>query len=408
MKTCNIVEKRLDFPMLDQKMHAAPLVYLDNGATTFKPKCVIDAIVEFYSSSYGTVHRAIYDLAEHSNAKYYAARIAIKDFIKASSEKEIIFTSGTTDSINKLAQSFGEAYIKEGDEILVSEIEHHSNLVPWQMLAKKLGAKLKFIPVNDRGELDLLELEKLLCENTKLISIAHISNVTGICHPVKEIVRCIRKQSSAKVLIDGAQAISHMPIDVCDLDVDFYVFSGHKMYGPTGIGILYGKEELLAKMPPTFGGGDMIKEVSLKEASYNDLPYKFEAGTPNISAVIGLKAAIDYILDLSFENIQAHEKELCAYALDKLKEIKDVQIIGESTQSRSLISFTVKNIHSLDIATLLNFKGIALRSGHLCAQPALKRFGVSAMLRISFALYNSFDEVDRFIECLKKIISKLG
>ncbi len=396
-----------DFPMLAQKMHGHKLIYFDNGATTLKPQSVIDAISNFYSCQYGTVHRAVYELAQNSDAQFHKARVLVKEFINASSEKEIIFTSGATDGINKLALSFGEAFLQEGDEILVSEIEHHSNLVPWQMLAKQYRSKLKFIQTSSNGEIDLKALELLLNENVKLVSLAHVSNVIGVCHPVEEIVKLVRCNSRAKVLIDGAQAIAHMPIDVKKIDADFYVFSAHKMYGPTGIGILYGKEALLEKMPPVFGGGDMIDEVSLEKSSYNKLPYKFEAGTPNIAGVIGLKAAIEYLLEIGFEKVQMQESQLMSYALKELKKIPGLKLIAEPKNQAALISFYVEGVHNLDLASLLNFKGVAARSGHLCAQPALKKFNVSSMLRISFAFYNSQSEIDLFIEHLKSIISKL-
>ncbi|MCH9632869.1 MAG: Cysteine desulfurase [Chlamydiae bacterium] len=408
MTTSHIDNYDQDFPMLSQKMNGHRLIYFDNGATTLKPQCVIDAISNFYKSSYGTVHRAVYELAKHSDAQFHQARVAVQKLINANSEKEIIFTSGTTDAINKLALSFGEAFIHEGDEILISEIEHHSNLVPWQMLAKRSKAVLKFIPTSDDGEIDLNAMRSLLSEKVKLVSLAHISNVTGTCHLVKEIIKLVRSSCPAKVLIDGAQAIAHMPVDVKNIDADFYVFSAHKMYGPTGIGVLYGKENLLEAMPPVFGGGDMIDHVSLEKTSYNKLPYKFEAGTPNIAGVIGLKAAVEYLLSIGYEKIQKQESKLLAYALKELKKIPALKLVAEPKNQAALISFYVEGIHNLDLASLLNFKGVATRSGHLCAQPALEKFGVSSILRISFAFYNTQSEIEMFIEHLKSAISKLS
>lgn len=398
---------RLDFPMLLKKMHGRPLIYFDNAATTFKPKEVLDQITSFYADEYATVHRGAYEISESLNEKYFQARKTIQNFIGANSEKEIIFTSGTTASINLVAYSFGEAFIKEGDEILISEMEHHSNLVPWQMLVKRTGAHLKFIPILESGDLDLKALKQLLSPKTKLVSFAHISNVIGVVHPVKEIIQLIRENSAAKVLIDGAQAVAHLPIDVQDLDVDFYAFSAHKMYGPTGFGILYGKEALLEKMPPIFGGGDMIKNVSLNESTYQDLPYRFEAGTPHIEGALGAAAAIQYLQKVNLNSVLEKENKLLSYALEKLSQIEHLKIIGSPKKRTGLISFYVEGIHNLDLATLLSLKGIALRSGHLCAQTAMERFKTKSMLRISFAFYNTFQEINLFIEELTSACQKL-
>ena len=395
---------RADFSMLQKKMHGKNLIYLDSAATSFKPQSVIDAIINYYQNECSSVNRSIYELSENSTAKFHEARITTQKFINAQSEKEIIFTSGTTASINLVAYSYCEAFLKPGDDILVPEIEHHSNLVPWQLAAKRCGAKLKFIPVLDSTELDLNALKELLNQKTKLVSIAHISNVFGTHHPIKEIVKIIREHSNAKIFLDGAQSAPHIKIDVQDLDVDFFAFSAHKLYGPTGVGVLYGKEELLDKMPPFLAGGDMIEEVDLTKTSYNKLPYKFEAGTPNIAGVIGLKAAIDYLQ----KNLdEALEKEVLNYALKQFSVLSKVKVIGSSKNRAALISFVVEGVHSLDIATLLNFKGIALRSGHLCAQPSLKRFNQSSLLRISFGIYTTKEDIDSFVEALQEVISSI-
>lgn len=398
---------RLDFPMLQKKVNEAPIVYLDNAATTFKPKSVIDAVCNYYQNESATVHRSVYELSNTLNAKYHQIREQVQKFIHANSSKEIIFTPGATMSLNLLAYSFGDAFIQSGDEILISEIEHHSNLVPWQMLAKRKNVVLKFIPTLQSSEIDLKALKTLLTDKTKLVCFAHVSNVTGVIHPVKEIAKLVKQYSCAKVAVDGAQAISHMPVDVQDLDADFYIFSAHKMYGPTGLGILYGKESLLEIMPPVFGGGDMIEKVSKEETTYNALPFKFEAGTPNIAGVMGLGAAMTYIENLGFDWIEKKEKALLEHALKSLHEISDVQIIGNSKNRAGLISFQIEGIHNLDVITLLNFKAIALRSGHLCAQTALERFNLTSLLRISFAVYNTLEEVNFFIASLKEVISKL-
>lgn len=400
---------RKDFPMLTSSMHNHSLIYFDNAATTFKPQIVIDAIANFYSKGYGTVHRAIYELSQKATSSYHHVREKVQRFIGASSYQEIIFTSGTTDGLNLVAHSFCEAFISPGDEILISPFEHHSNLVPWQIVSKKYKAQLKFIPILESGEIDLPQLEKMLNPKVKLISFVHVSNITGFVHPVKEIIKKIRQKSDAKVLVDGAQAIAHMPVDMQDLDADFYVFSAHKMYGPTGLGILYGKEKLLNQMPPLKGGGDMIETVHLSESTYNQLPYKFEAGTPNIAAVIGFGAAISYLKDLGFETIEKKEHALLEYALKKLKAIPKVHLfLPKIYPQASLISFKVEGIHNLDLASLLNFKGVALRSGHLCAQPALSHLKESSLLRVSFSFYNSFVEIDQMFDFLNQAIAKLS
>lgn len=396
---------RDDFPMLQHQMHGHPLIYFDNAATTLKPQKMINAMSHFYAHDYGTVHRGVYQLSEVATHLYHKCRKEVQKLINANSAREIIFTSGTTDSINKIAQSFSSAFIQHGDEILLTELEHHSNLVPWQMIAEKYSATLRFIPVLESGDLDLDALKELLNERTKIVAFAHVSNVTGAVHPAKEIIALVRTHSKAKVMLDGAQAIAHMPVDVQDLDADFYVFSAHKIYGPTGVGIWYGKEQLLQSMPPVFGGGDMIEKVNLNHSTYNDLPFKFEAGTPNIAGVVGLKAALEYVLEIGFDKIQEMEHVLIERLLLKLQKIPDLHWVGNPKNRSSLVSFNVGKIHPLDLATLLNFKGVAVRSGHLCAQPALERFHISSMLRVSLSFYNTTQEVDQFIDYLLEAIS---
>lgn len=406
MKTYDLQKIRADFPMLSKSMHGKPLIYFDNAATTQKPLVVIETVKDFYTNYYGTVHRAIYDLSVHATAAYQQVREEVRALLNAEKVEEIIFTKGTTEAINLVASSFGKAFIKAGDEILISEVEHHSNIVPWQMLCEERGAQLKTIPVNDLGVLDLVAYRKLLSPKTRLVSIAHISNVLGTVNPIKEIVS-LAHTKGAKVLIDGAQAASHMPVDVQDLNADFYVFSGHKFYGPTGIGVLYGKAELLNALPPYQGGGDMINAVTFERTTYADLPLKFEAGTPLIAEVLGLGAAIRYVKEIGFESIKKQEHLLLEKATALLKQIEGLKIIGEAPQKAALISFHVENAHPLDIATLLDLKGIAVRTGHLCSQPAMHRFGVSAVCRASFSFYNTEEEVAFFASALKDAIKSL-
>lgn len=407
MTVVDLTYLRADFPMLSSKEGKDALVYLDNAATTFKPYCVIDAMNRYYQEETATVHRGIYSLAEKATLNQFEVRKKVASFVGASSEKEIIFTSGTTASINLVALSWGEAFIESGDEILVSEIEHHSNLVPWQMLALRKGATLKFIPVSQEAELDLKALKELLNVKTKLVSLTHISNAFGVMNPLPEIVSLIRSYSPAKILIDAAQSAPHCKLNVQELDLDFLAFSAHKLYGPTGLGILYGKEAVLNTMPPLFGGGDMIDRVTLNKTTFNELPYKFEAGTPNIAAILGLGAALDYLNEIGLETISLYEQELVRYAQKKLRSIEGIILLGDVEEKGALISFYFPNIHPLDIATLLNLKGIALRSGHLCAQPGLKRFHQTAVLRLSFSFYNSKEEIDYFCESLNSIVTQL-
>ncbi len=399
----NLVKIRQEFPMLQQCMHGKPFIYLDSAATTHKPRCVIDGIRQFYSEQYATVHRSVYDFAAQATTRYDQVRLKLKEFLNAAFVEEIVFTKGTTESINLVASSFGKAFLQAGDEVLISAMEHHSNIVPWQLICKERGAHLKAIPINERGELIWEEFDRLLTERTKIVSVAHISNATGTVNPIEEIIQLAHARG-AKVLIDGAQSAGHMPIDVQTLKADFYAFSGHKAYGPTGIGVLYGKLALLEKMPPYQGGGDMIEEVSLQSSTYQRPPMRFEAGTPMVAEVIGLGEAIDFINSLGRDKIAAWEQELLEYATQQLNEIKEVRIIGTASHKGAIISFVVDGLHPLDIGTLLDIRGMAVRTGHLCSQPTLKYFNVPSLTRISFGLYNTLEEVDLFVEALKEVI----
>lgn len=397
---------RSDFPMLKKTMHGKPLIYFDSAATAQKPQGVIDAIDDFYRDHYGTVHRAVYELSLHATREYQSVRQRIANYLNAAKPEEIIFTRGTTESINMVAYSFGKAFVRPGDEILITEMEHHSNIVPWQIMCEDRKAILKVAPMNDRGELVMEEFAKMLNPKTKLVAAAHVSNSLGTINPVKEIIALAHREG-AKVLIDGAQSTPHMKVDVQDLNADFYVFSGHKIYGPTGIGILYGKESLLNAMPPYQGGGDMIDVVTFEKTTYNVLPMKFEAGTPMIAEVIGLGAAIDYITSIGIEKIQRWEQTLLEYATKELQKIDGLRIIGTAAQKGGIISFVVNGIHPLDIGTLLDVHGIAVRTGHHCAQPALRHFGLSGTTRASFGLYNNKQEIDGFVEALKSAVKVL-
>ncbi|MCL2133927.1 MAG: cysteine desulfurase [Bacteroidales bacterium] len=396
-----IEKTRKDFPALSQKVYGKPLIYLDNAATIQKPQTVIDAISEMNSGINGNIHRAVHYLSGLCTERYEAARTSIQTFLHAAKKEEIIFTSGTTAAINLVAASFGERYIQKDDEILISEAEHHSNIVPWQLLCERKGAKIKVLPIHEDGSLAIEELPKLLSPKIKLCCISHISNVLGVVNPIKEIVR-IAHAHQVPVLVDGAQGVVHESIDIQDIDCDFYVFSGHKLYGPTGIGILYGKESLLETMPPYQGGGDMIASVSFEGSSYAELPLKFEAGTANFIGAYGLKAAIDYLEQLGLPAIHAHEQMLTNYALQQLARIDGFQVYGSAAPKSGLISFNIKGLHPTDTAMLLDKMGIAARSGHLCAQPLMQRFGVERMLRFSFALYNTKEEIDEAVAALAK------
>lgn len=397
---------RKDFPILRQTVHGKPLVYLDSAATAQKPQVVIDAMQDFYENHYGTVHRAIYQLSAFATQQYEEARQKVKELLNATKSEEIIFTRGTTEAINMVAYSFGKAFLKPGDEIIISEMEHHSNIVPWQIACEDRGALLKVIPMDDKGVLDLEKFSSLLSDKVKLVAVTHVSNSLGTVNDVKKIIQ-MAHQAGAKCLIDGAQSVPHMKIDVRDLNADFYVFSGHKLYGPTGIGILYGKEDLLNAMPPYQGGGDMIQTVEFSKTTYNTLPLKFEAGTPMIAEVIGLKKAIEYIELIGLDKIHEYEQKLLTYASSQIKKIDGLTIIGEAAQKGAIITFKVDGVHPLDLATLLDFCGIAIRTGHHCAQPVMRHFGVTSLSRVSFALYNTIDEIDYFNDSLKKNLNQL-
>ena len=402
------VEKiRKDFPILSEKVHGKNLCYLDNAATTHKPKTVIDALSKYYETINSNVHRGVHTLSELATNAYEGSRETVKNFINASSEKEIIFTRGTTESINLVAQTFGRQNLNEGDEVLITGMEHHSNIVPWQMICEEKKAILKVVPINEDGELLFDEFEKLINEKTKIVSVVYISNSLGTINPVKKIIEKAHSLG-VPVLLDGAQAVQHLKVDVQELDCDFFAFSGHKIYGPTGIGILYGKKELLEAMPPYQGGGDMISKVTFEKTTYNELPYKFEAGTPNIADAIGLGKAIDYIKNIGIDKIAAYEKELLDYATEKLSEIKGLRIIGSAKEKCSVISFVFEDVHPHDIGTFLDFDGVAVRTGHHCTQPVMDRFNIPATTRASFAMYNTKEEVDLLANSLKKVLEVFG
>ena len=396
------VEKiREDFPILHQEINGKPLVYLDNAATSQKPKSVIDTIEKYYRGYNSNIHRGVHTLSENATEAYESARIKVRDFIHANSTKEIVFVRGATEAINLVAQSFGRNTLGSDDEIIITELEHHANIVPWQLLSQQTGAKLKYVPINDNGELVESEYKKLLNEKTCIVAVGHISNALGTINPIENMIN-LAHEYGAKVLIDGAQATSHISVDVKKLDCDFYVFSGHKLFGPTGIGVLYGKEDLLEKMPPYQGGGDMIKMVTMKETQYNELPHKFEAGTPNISGVIGLGAAIDYVNKIGLENIGNHEKQLLDYANQMASEITELKFIGTAKNKTSILSFTLDGIHPHDVGTILNNEGIAIRTGHHCAMPVMEYFQIPATSRASFSFYNTHAEVDVLIKGINK------
>ena len=389
----DIQKIREDFPILDREVYGKPLIYLDNGATTQKPRQVVEAITDEYYSVNANVHRGVHFLSQQATELHEASRETVHRFINARSSNEIVFTRGTTESINLLASSFADSQMKEGDEVIVSVMEHHSNIVPWQLQAARKGIVLKVIPMNDRGELLLDEYEKLFSERTKLVSFAHVSNVLGTVNPAKEMIATAHAHG-VPVLIDGAQSVPHMKVDVQDLDADFFAFSGHKIYGPTGVGVLYGKEEWLDKLPPYQGGGEMIQSVSFEKTTFNELPFKFEAGTPDYIGTTALAKALDYVSAIGMENIAAHEHELTLYAMQRLKEINGMRIFGEAEHKSSVISFLVGNIHHLDMGTLLDRLGIAVRTGHHCAQPLMIRMGIEGTVRASFGLYNTKEEID--------------
>lgn len=394
---------RKDFPILNRSIKGKPLVYLDNAATTQKPKSVIERTNRYYLNENSNIHRGVHTLSQLATEYYENSRSIIKKFLNASSNEEIIFTRGTTESINLIANTFGRKFIKEGDEIIISHMEHHSNIVPWQILCEERGAILKVAPINEHGELLINEFERLITSKTKLVSLIHASNTLGTINLIKKITE-ISHSHGIPVLVDGAQAVSHIPIDMQDLDCDFYAFSGHKVYGPTGIGVLFGKRNLLDELPPYQGGGDMIRTVTFEKTTYNDLPFKFEAGTPNIVGAIGLGEALSYVSKVGVETIALYEQELLNYATKVLSEINELKIIGTALEKTSIISFVLKDIHPHDIGTILDNEGIAVRTGHHCTQPLMKRFNIPATTRASFAFYNTKKEIDMLSEAIKKVI----
>ena len=404
MKNIDLIRK--DFPILDAKVNGHNLIYLDNAATSQTPNCVIDSISDYYKNLNSNIHRGVHFLSQKATEKYENTRKKFKVHLNANSTKEIIFTSGTTHSINLVANGFVNS-LKKGDEIIVSQLEHHSNIVPWQMLCEKTGAVMKVIPMNNLGELDLNAYEKLLSNKTKVVFVNHVSNALGTVNPIEQIIEKAH-QHGAKVLIDGAQAVPHFHVDVKELDVDFYVCSAHKICGPTGVGILYGKQEILEELPPYQGGGEMIDEVTFEKTTYADLPNKFEPGTPNIAGVIASGVALDYINDIGLDNIKKYEDELLAYATEKLKEINGVKIYGESENKTSVISFNIGDIHPYDIGSVIDNLGVAVRTGHHCAQPIMDYFKIPGTIRVSFCFYNNFEEIDILIDSLKKAVRMLS
>jgi len=399
----NIEKIREQFPVLHQQVNGKNLVYFDNAATSQKPLSVINALVDYYKGYNANIHRGIHTLAEKATKAFEETRHTAKAFINASSEQEIIFVRGVTEGINLIASSYGRTFVTKGDEIIISGLEHHSNIVPWQMLCEEKQATLNVIPVLENGELDIEVLKKLLSPKTKIVSVNHASNSLGTINPIKEIID-LAHQAGAVVVIDGAQAGAHLEIDVQALDCDFYCLSAHKMYGPTGVGILYGKRELLEKMPPYQGGGEMIKDVTFEKTTYNELPYKFEAGTPNIADVVAFKFAMDFISEQGKENISAHEHELLTYATEKVSALKGVKLIGTAKHKVSVLSFVVEGIHPFDIGQMLDTRGIAVRTGHHCTQPLMDRFGIEGTVRASFAIYNTKEEIDHFVEGVDRVI----
>ena len=398
----DVSQIRKDFPILEEKIYGKPLVYLDNGATTQRPLSVIDKMTEYYLRYNSNVHRGVHYLSNKCTDANEEARETVRKFIHAASTEEVIFTRGTTESINLVAFSFGETFIQEGDEIIVTEMEHHANIVPWQMLCERKKAVLKVVPFNDKGELDMAEFGKLLNERVKLVGVAYVSNVLGTINPVKQIIDAAHA-CGAYVLVDGAQAIQHIPVDVQALDCDFFAFSGHKIYGPTGVGALYGKKSLLEQMTPWQGGGEMIKEVRFEKTTYNELPFKFEAGTPDFIGIIGLGEALEYVNRIGLEDIAAYEHELLGYAMEQIRAVPGIILYGDAAEKSSVISFGIEGIHPFDLGTLLDKMGIAIRTGQLCAEPVMQHYGVNAMARASLAMYNTREEIDVFCAGLKKI-----
>jgi len=403
----DVARVREDFPILKQMIHGKPLVYLDNAATTQKPRIVLETLDRYYKEDNANIHRGVHALSERATRRYEEARVKVKQFLNAADAHEIIFTRNATEGINLVAQTYGRKNVREGDEVVISAMEHHSNIVPWQMLCEEKGAYLRAIPMNDAGELLLDEFEKLLNPRTKLVAVVHMSNALGTVNPVEKIIEMAHKHG-VPVLVDGAQAIYHRKVDVQALDADFYVFSGHKLYGPTGIGVLYGKAALLEAMPPYQGGGDMIRSVSFEKTLYNDLPYKFEAGTPHIAGGIGLGAAIDYLEGLGMERVAAYEQQVLAYGTEQLTAVPGLKMIGTARDKASVLSFILDDIHPHDVGTVLDMEGIAVRTGHHCAQPVMQRFGVPATVRASLACYNTREEIDTLVRGLRKVKEVFG
>jgi cysteine desulfurase/selenocysteine lyase len=400
LATLDVERIRCDFPILDQMIHGRKLIYLDNAATSQKPRAVIDAIVRYYEHSNANIHRGVHTLSMRATEAHDEARETVRRFIQAADASEIIFVRGATEAINLVAETYGRANVSEGDEVLITAMEHHSNIVPWQMLCDEKRAHLRVAPINDAGELDLEAFEKLLTPRTRIVAVAHVSNALGTVNPVRKIVQ-LAHAHDIPVLVDGAQAVPHLPVDVQALGCDFYAFSGHKVYGPTGIGVLYGKEELLAEMPPYQGGGDMISSVTFEKTTYNVVPYKFEAGTPDIAGAIGLGAALQYISNLGMDKVAAHGHELLAYATEAVGAIPGVRLIGTARERAGVLSFMLDGVHPHDLGTILDREGIAIRTGHHCAQPVMDRFGIPATARASFAVYNTKEEVDALVRGIR-------
>jgi len=393
---------RADFPALHQEVNGKPLVYLDNGATAQKPQAVLDTVAQYYGRDYSNVHRGAHTLSERVTSAYEEAREKVRTFINARESREVVFVRGTTEAINLVAQSYGRVNLRKGDEILITELEHHANIVPWQMLSDQTGATLKVVPVNDAGEVELEEFERRLGANTKLVAIAHVSNALGTVLPVAKMTE-LAHAHGAKVLVDGAQAAPHQPIDVQALDCDFYAFSGHKLFGPTGIGVLYGRAELLSGMPPYQGGGEMIREVTFERTTFADIPQKFEAGTPHVVGAIGLGAAIDYVGAVGLDAIAAYEHSLLEYANARLAEVPGLRIVGTAADKAAIVSFVLEDVHAHDVGTIVDHEGVAMRTGHHCAMPVMQRYGVAATARASFALYNTRAEIDTLVAALHKV-----
>ena len=398
----NIEQIRKDFPILHQEVNGKPLVYFDNAASTQKPKVVIDRVADYYSNEHSNIHRGVHSLSAAATEEYELARKTVQAHFNAKFDHEIVFNKGTTDGINLVANGFAKSFLKEGDEVIVSELEHHSNIVPWQMACEQTGAKLKVIPITDSGEWIMEEFHNLLSDRTKIIAVNHVSNALGTMNPITDVIEAAHSKG-IPVLLDGAQAVPHMAVDVQALDCDFYVMSGHKLFGPTGVGVLYGKEEWLNKLPPYQGGGDMIKTVSFEKTTYNELPFKFEAGTPNIAGVIGLKTAIDYVSEIGLDAIADYEQELLEYGTEKLSQIEGLKIYGTAKNKASVISFLLDGIHPYDAGTILDKLGIAVRTGHHCTQPVMTRFGIPGTVRASFAFYNTKEEIDALYEGLLRV-----